>query len=437
MQTINQLVHAKWIITCEDNNRVLEHHAIAIQDGKILDILPSTEAAKKYQAQTEQHFKTHAITPGLINAHSHIAMNVFRGLADDLALMDWLSHHIWPAEAKWVSDEMVYDASLMAMAEMIRCGTTCFNDMYFYPEATAKAAELAGMRAFIGMTIIDVPTNWAKNAKECFAKSHAFLLQYEHHALITPTFAPHSTYTVSIEDLAKINALADDYNLKINIHLQESKHEVDESLKKHGKRPLQRLHDIGMVSPRLIAIHMTDLNNDDFTILEKTRPNIVHCPESNMKLASGMSPVQRLLNLPINVALGTDGAASNNDLDMISEMRSAAFLGKIATYDPKAVSAETALKMATLHGAKALGIDHLTGSLSIGKSADFISIDLEQIETEPLYHPISQIVYAASRHQVTDVFVAGKQLLKNRQLTTLNEKEILEKAQSWGKRIKS
>lgn len=431
MQPITQLIHAKWLITCEDNNRVLENHALAINDGKIVDILPSHKATTQYKAQSEQHFKTHAITPGFINAHTHLAMNVFRGLADDLALMDWLQHHIWPAEGKWVSSDMVYDASLIAMAEMIRCGTTCFNDMYFYPEATAKAAEIAGMRAHIGMTIIGVPTPWAKDAKECFAKSHEFYKQYENHPFITPTFAPHSTYTVSIEDLAKVNALAEDYNLKINIHLQESAHEVAQSIEQFGKRPLQRLHDIGMVSPRLIAIHMTDLNNDDFAILEKTRPNIVHCPESNMKLASGMAPVQHLLNLPINVALGTDGAASNNDLDMISEMRSAAFLGKLATLDPKAVSAETSLKMATIHGAKALGIDHLTGSLTVGKAADFIAIDLETIETEPLYHPVSQIVYAASRNQVTDVFVAGKQLLKNRVLLTLDEKDLLKKAKYW------
>lgn len=437
MEKIDQLIHAKWIITCEDNNKILEDHALAIKGGKILSILPSKEADAKFQAGTTEKYTSHAVIPGLINSHTHISMNVFRGLADDKELMDWLTNYIWPAEGKWVSNDLVYDASLLAMGEMIRGGITCFNDMYFFLDATAKAAELAGMRANIGMTVIDVPTAWAQTPDEYFAKAIEFYQKYQNSELVTPTLAPHSTYTVSIENLQKVKDLADKYKLKINIHLQEAPSEIEQSMEKHNKRPLQRLHDIGMVGPNLIAVHMTQIDDQDFEILKKTKPSIVHCPESNMKLVSGACPVEKLTNLGINVALGTDGAASNNDLDMFGEMRSAAFLGKVTANDPKALNAEQVLKMATINGAKALGMDHLIGSLTPGKAADFIAIDLEQIETQPLYHPVSQIVYAASRHQVTDVWVNGKQLLKNRKLLTLDEKDLINKAQIWRNKIKN
>ncbi|RDI44809.1 TRZ/ATZ family hydrolase [Aquicella lusitana] len=437
MEKIDHLIHAKWIITCEEAQALLENHALAIRDDKILAILPSKDAERKYQATSVHHYSSHAVMPGLINSHTHLAMNAFRGLADDLDLMDWLNHYIWPSESKWVSQELVYDASLLAMGEMIRGGITCFNDMYFFMGATAEAADLSGLRAHIGMTIIDVPTAWAKTPEEYFAKALEFYHQYKDKKRITPTLAPHSTYTVSTEHLIKAKEIADTHRLKINIHLQEAPAEIQQSLEKYHKRPLERLQEIGMASPDLIAIHMTQVNDNDFDILQKTKPSIVHCPESNMKLVCGGCPVEKLTRLGINVALGTDGAASNNDLDMFSEMRTAALLGKTVANDPKAVSAEKVIKMATLNGAKALGIDHLTGSLAPGKAADLIAIDLEQIETLPLYHPISQIVYASSRYQVAHVWVAGKQLLKNRELLTLNEKELLNKAQYWGKKIKN
>lgn len=437
MEKIDNLIHAKWIITCEENNRVLENHTLAIKNGKIHAILPTEEARKQYQANSEDYYGSHTIMPGFINSHTHIAMNIFRGLADDLELMDWLNNYIWPAEGKWVSQEMVYDASLLAMGEMIRCGTTCFNDMYFFLGATAEAATQAGMRAFIGMTVMDVPTGWAKTPDEYFAKAIEFYHQYKNNDRITPTLAPHSTYTVSIENLARVKQLADEYHLKTNIHLQEAPSEIQQSMEKYSKRPLQRLHEIGMVNPDLIAVHMTQIDDNDFEILQQTRPNIVHCPESNMKLVSGSCPVEKLSQLGINVALGTDGAASNNDLDMLGEMRTAAFVGKVTANDPKAVSAEKVLKMATLNGAKALGIGAITGSLEAGKAADFIAIDMDEIETQPLYQPVSQIVYCTPRSQVTDVWVAGKQLLKNRELLTLDKKELLNKAQAWRKKIKN
>src|SRR3990167_6633986 len=436
MQKIDHLICAKWIITCEDNNRILEEHALAIHQGKILAILPIQDAKQKYQAEL-CHYPAHAIMPGFINSHTHISMNIFRGLADDLELMDWLTNHIWPAEGKWVSHELVYDASLLAMAEMIRGGITCFNDMYFFLDATAQAAIEAGIRAHIVMTIIDVPTAWAKTTDEYFEKALDFYHRYKNHDRIIPTMAPHSTYTVSKENLIKVNEIAMQYHLKINIHLQEAPSEVQQFLVKHNKTPLQLLDEIGMVTPNLIAIHMTQINDNDFAILQRARPSIVHCPESNMKLVSGACPVEKLSQLGINVALGTDGAASNNDLDMFGEMRSAAFLGKMTANNPKAVSADHVLKMETLNGAKALGINHLAGSLAPGKAADFIAINLDEIETQPLYQPISQIVYATPRSQVTDVWVAGKQLLKDRELLTLDKKKLVDKAKSWQKKIKT
>lgn len=437
MQQADQLIHAATLITCEEENQILKDHALVIKDGKILDILPSSQVDKIYECKQVTHLTSHVVTPGFINTHTHLAMNLLRGLADDLNLMDWLNNHVWPAEAKWVSSEFVYDASQLAMAELIRSGTTCFNDMYYFLQETATAAIEAGVRGSIGMTVIDFPTSWAKTTDEYFAKGLEFYQQYKNHPFIRPTFAPHSTYMVSIENLQRVNELANELNVKINIHLQEDPAEIEKSMKAFNKRPLARLQEIGMVSDRLIAVHMTQINDADMKILTATRPNIVHCPESNMKLCSGQSPVQQFLAAGLNVSLATDGAVSNNDLDMIGEMRTAAFLGKITANDPRATNAETVLKMATLHGARTLGIDHLTGSLTKGKSADFIAIHLDEIETQPLYHPISQVVYAASRHQVTDVWCAGKRLLKSRELQTLDERELLTKAKTWRKKIKN
>jgi 5-methylthioadenosine/S-adenosylhomocysteine deaminase len=436
MESADHIIHAKWLITCETNNKILENHALVIKNDKIKDILPSDEAKKTYSSPSVQHYSTHAVMPGFINAHTHIAMNYFRGMADDLALMNWLNNHIWPAEKKWVNHEFVYDASLLAMAEMIRSGTTCFNDMYFFLQATAEAAHIAGVRAHIGITVIDFPTAWAQTPEEYFSKGLEFYQEYKNHDRIIATLAPHAPYTVADKNLLKVKEVAEKLNLKINLHLHETADEVNQSLAQHKKRPIRRLHDIGLMSSRLIAIHMTQLNEEDFAILKETQPSIIHCPESNMKLASGICPVEKLTSLNLNVALGTDGAASNNDLNILGEMRSAAFLAKLSTHDPVSLPAENALKMATINGAKALGIDHITGSLTVGKSADFIAINLEEIETLPLYHPISQIVYAASRTQVTDVWVMGKQLLKNRKLLTLDEKELMTKAHAWSSKIR-
>jgi 5-methylthioadenosine/S-adenosylhomocysteine deaminase len=433
-----QIIHGKWIITCEEQNQVLENHALLIDKGTIQDILPSDVVRKNYTADKVEEFPTHAIVPGFVNAHTHVPMNYFRGLADDLALMNWLQNHIWPAEKKWLDAEFVYDASLFAMAEMIRSGTTSFNDMFFFMPATAKAAEKAGLRAHIGMHIITFPTNWAKDAEDEFAKAESFYQEFKNSKNVTMTVAAHSMYTVTDDQyLLRIKDIAEKYDLQINIHVQEPRTEMETLLTRTTRRPLEHLAFLGLLNPRLIAVHMLHVNDKDFELLEQYKPNIVHCPESNMKLASGICPALDLLQRGVNVALGTDGAASNNDLDMLGEMRTAAFLAKHHTQNPESLSAEQTLKMATINGARALNVHQKRGTLAKGKDADFIAIQLEEIETLPLYHPISQIVYAASRHQVTDVWVGGKKLLDNRKLTTLDEKELIAKAKEWGEKIKT
>lgn len=436
MKQADQIIHARWVIPCEDLS-ILENHALVIEKDKIVDLLPSPEAEKKYSAPLVERFSSHALTPGFVNTHTHIGMNLFRGLADDLALMDWLNHHIWPAERAWVSQELVYDASLLAAAEMIRSGTTCFNEMYFFLKATAQAADQAGLRGKIGITVIDFPTAWAKSIDEYLDKGLSFHEEYKNHERLGCTMAPHAIYTVAENNLTKIQRFAEKYQLRINMHVQETADEVRQSLTQTKKRPLRRLQDIGMVTPDLIAIHVTQINEEDLEILQQGKPQLVHCPESNMKLASGICPVQSFRSLGLNVALGTDGAASNNDLDMIGEMRTAAFLAKLSTHNPQALSAGESLQMATLNGAKALGLESVTGSLRAGKAADFILIQLDEIETQPLYHPVSQIVYSASRQQVSDVWVAGKRLMKSRELLTLDEEELRQKAKEWQQKIKA
>ncbi len=433
---IDTLIHAGWIIPVEPENTVLEKYAIAIHEGKILELLPSDQAIEKYDAEVSHQLDNHLLTPGFINAHTHAAMNLFRGLSDDLPLMTWLNDHIWPAEREIMSDRFVRDGTRHAIAEMIRCGTTCFNDMYFFPDQVAHTATVAGIRAMVGMIVIDFPSVWAKDADEYFKKGEEVHDIYRHHPLINTCFAPHAPYTVNDESLQKIAVHAEELDVPITIHLHEIAHEVDESIKATGERPIKRLERLGLLSPRLIAVHMTQLNDADKELVKKYGVNIVHCPESNLKLASGFCPVHELEQSDINIALGTDGAASNNDLDMIGEMRTAALLAKGVSGNAEALPAFKALKMATLNGAQALGMDDQIGSLVAGKQADLTAIRMDTIETQPIYDPISQLVYSANRDQVSDVWVAGKQLLKDGQLLTLDEQEILQKSREWQAELK-
>ena len=434
---VDLLIQARWIIPVEPDSVTHENHSLVIDEGKILDILPSSLAEQKYQPVTLEKLEKHALMPGLINSHTHSSMSLMRGIADDLHLMDWLQNHIWPLEQKWVSEAYVRDGTDLAIAEMIRGGTTCFNDMYFFPEVTAHQAIHHGMRASIGLILLDFPSAWAENSETYIEKGLALHEQFRHETLITTPFAPHAPYTVSDEPLIKIHTIADELELPIHMHLHETLHEVQEQQQKTNQTPIQRLHQLGILGPSFMAVHMTQLSDDEINLVAETGAHIIHCPESNLKLASGFCPVAKCLDAGINVGLGTDSAASNNDLDMFGEMRTAALLAKGVSGDASAVPAMTALKMATINGAKALGIEHLTGSLAIGKAADVIAIDLDQLETQPLFEPVSQIVYAVNRQQVTDVWVAGKQLLKKRNLTTINTDDLKAKISEWQQRLKT
>ncbi len=440
MLNVEQIIYGRWVIPLEaeteSDKSILEHYAVVINNGIIMDILSTDKCRKKYQGTIEHHLEQHALLPGFINTHTHAAMSLMRGMADDLPLMDWLNNHIWPAEAKCVNYKFVKQGTELAIAEMLRSGTTTFNDMYFFPDAAAKAAEQSGIRACIGLIVIDFPSAWAKDGAEYLHKGLELYEQYRHHPLITTAFAPHAPYTVSDDNLVKINALAEELDIPVHIHLHETMDEIQQSLSNTALRPIKRLEQLGLLSPSLLAVHMTQLQEDEFEVLQRYGVNVVHCPQSNMKLASGFCPVSRLLENNINTALGTDGAASNNDLDMLGELQSAGLLAKAVSGNASSVPAYAALRMATINGARALGIDTITGSLVKGKAADIIAIDLDAIETLPVYHPVSQIVYSASREQVSDVWVQGKHLLKGRKLMTIDIEKVKEQAGEWKDRVK-
>ena len=437
MTTVDTLINARWVIPVVPQNTVYEHYAVAINAGKIADILPANIAKKQYSPIETLSLDDHALLPGLINSHTHAAMTLFRGLSDDLPLMEWLNNHIWPAEKRWMSAQFVADGTHHAIAEMIRSGTTCFNDMYFFPEQVAEAAIATGIRTVIGAIVIDFPTAWAKDADEYFSKGVQLRDKYKHNPLIHTAFAPHAPYTVSDESLQRISVLANELDIHIHIHLHETQDEIEQSEKQYGKRPLQRLYELNLLSPQLMAVHATQLNDSEIALLAKHGVSVIHCPESNLKLASGFCPVAKLQKHGINIALGTDGAASNNDLDMLGEMRTAALLAKAVDGNSSTLPAHQLIEMATINGAKALGIENLVGSLSVGKSADIISINMNTIESQPLYNPVSHIVYAANRNQISNVWVAGKPLMKDRKLTTIEIDKILNTTQAWQKKIQS
>ena len=433
---VDSLIFARWIIPVEPENSVLENHALVINEGKILDLVTADEANIKYDALVSHYLDTHAVIPGLINTHTHAAMSLFKGLADDLPLMDWLNNHIWPAESKWVDPQFVADGTRLAVAEMIRSGTTCFNDMYFFPDVTADVATEAGIRATVGLIIIDFPTAWAKDSQEYFEKGEKVHDKFRHNPLVRTAFAPHAPYTVSDQPIKKTAILAEELDIPVHMHIHETEFEVSQSLEQQGLTPLKRLEELGLLSQRLIAVHMTQLDEEMIELVSRYNVNVVHCPESNLKLANGFCPVQDLQQIGINVALGTDGSASNNDLDMLGEMRTAAFIGKGITGDPCALSAMTVLKMATINAARALDMNDNIGSLVPGKQADIVAINLDRIETQPVYDPISQIVYASDRSQVTDVWITGRHIMQERTLTTLDVTQLKQSAMEWRIKIK-
>jgi 5-methylthioadenosine/S-adenosylhomocysteine deaminase len=432
---VDLILQARWIIPVEPESVIYEHYSLVIDDGKILDLLNHEQALQLYQPRTLEKLDQHVLIPGLINCHTHAAMSLLSGIADDLPLMDWLQNHIWPAEQKWVSEAFVRDGTDLAIAEMLRGGTTCFNDMYFFPEIAAQQAAAHGIRANIGLIVFDFPTIWAEHADAYLAKGLALHEQLRHERLITTSFAPHAPYTVSDEPLRKMLTFADEMDLSIHMHLHETRHEVLEQQQKTGQTPLQRMQDLGLLTPSFMAVHMTQLDESEILQYAETGGHIIHCPESNLKLASGFCPVAACLDAGVNVALGTDGAASNNDQDMLAEMRVAALLAKGVSGRADALPAMQALKMATINGAKALGLDAEIGSLKPGKAADVVAIDLSDVETQPVFNPLAQIVYAVSRHQVSDVWVAGRKLLNKRQLMGTDLNDLRQRAAAWQQRL--
>jgi 5-methylthioadenosine/S-adenosylhomocysteine deaminase len=435
MQSIDTLLNARWIIPVEPREAVLEDHSIALLNGRILEILPTLHAPARYRWDVSVKLDTHVLIPGLINAHTHAGMNLLRGLADDMPLMQWLNEHIWPAENQWVNEEFTHDSVQLAIAEMLRGGVTCFNDMFYFPEVIAHTAASCGMRACIGLIVLDFPTMYASNAEEYISKGLAVYDQFKGDTLISTAFAPHAPYTVSDTPLKQIRRYADELDIPIHMHVHETANEVNQSLTSWGKRPLARLNDLGLVSRTLNAVHMTQLEDNEIEHLAIRGAHVVHCPESNLKLASGFCPVQKLMDAGINVALGTDGVASNNDLDMFGEMRTAALLAKGVAVDATALPAEYALRMATLNGARALGLSEEIGSLEAGKAADIVAITLDDIETMPFFNLHSQLVYATGRDKVTDVWIAGQRVVNKRQLTTIDESHLKLRVKEWNERI--
>jgi 5-methylthioadenosine/S-adenosylhomocysteine deaminase len=433
-QTVDCIIDARWIIPV-DSPAVLEHHALAIAGGKIAAILPAAEAARHYPAARHLALPGHALIPGLINLHTHAAMSLMRGLADDIALMHWLQRHIWPVETRLVSHEFVRDGTLLACAEMLRGGVTCFNDMYFFPESAAQAALQARMRAAIGMIAIEFPSSYASDAMDYLSKGIAMRDRLRDEALLSFCMAPHAPFTVSDATFERVAVYASELDVPVHIHLHESQDEINDSLNAHQQRPMRRLHKLGLLGPGLIAVHAAHLAEDEIELLAAHGCHVAHCPSSNLKLASGMAPVAQLARSGVNVGLGTDGAASNNRLDLFSEMRLAALLAKGVSGDAAVLPARTVLQMATLNAARALGIDDRTGSLTPGKCADITAVNLEALELSPCYDPLSHLVYAAGREHVSHVWVNGELLVEDGQLTRLDTAEITAKTTYWKEKI--
>ena len=432
---IDALIHARWTVAVEPRVEAVENMSLAIDGGRIIDLLPEREARERYEPAASHERRAHVLMPGLVNAHCHAGMTLFRGYADDLPLERWLKERIWPAEARLITPAFVADGTKLAIAEMLLGGTTCFSDMYYFPDVVADAAREAGMRAAVGMIALEFPTPWAASVDEYIAKGLEVHDRYKSEALITTTFAPHAPYSVSDATLKRIRRLADELEVPVHTHVHETAAEIDESLRQFGMRPLARLDALGLVTPALVGVHATQLDTREIDRLAEAKANVVHCPRSNLKLASGACPVAALLAAGVNVALGTDGAASNNRLDLWAEMQLAALLGKHAARDATAVPAAAAIEMATINGARALNLDREIGSLAPGKAADLVCVELSGPGCTPVLNAVSHLVYSASRDQVTDVWVAGQHLVADRRLARADAAAIEASARAWGERI--
>lgn len=436
MNSVDLLIHARWVIPVEPARTVLDYHSVAVKDGLIADVLPSDLARRTVQAARVVDLGEHVLIPGLVNLHTHAAMTLMRGIGDDLPLMRWLQEVIWPAEAKHVSDTFVREGTLLAAVEMLRGGITTCSDMYFHPDAAAQAFDLVGMRAMLGIVLIDFPTAYATDADDYLRKGLAARDRWRRQPRIGFTVAPHAPYTVSDENLIRAQTLARELDLPLHIHLHETDGEIRESIAAHGLRPLARLERLGIAADNLVAVHAVHLNTHDIDLLASHGASVAHCPTSNMKLASGIAPVPRLLEAGVRVGLGTDGAASNNRLDLFQEMRHAALLAKVSSGDATAVPAHSALHMATLAGAEALGLGDEIGSIVRGKRADLCAVNLGDISMRPCFEPLSHLVHAAGRDQVSHVWIDGESRVDaGVALLQISDKELLRIATVWQTRL--
>jgi 5-methylthioadenosine/S-adenosylhomocysteine deaminase len=435
IRTVDLIIEARWIIPVVPRDVLLEHSALAISQGRIVAILPMAEARQRFRALETVSLPTHALIPGMVNLHTHAAMTLMRGLADDVPLMTWLNERIWPAESHVVSDRFVHDGTLLACAEMLRSGVTCLNDMYFFPQAAAEAIDRIGMRACLGLAVLEFSSPYAVDADDYLNKGLAVRDALRDHERITTCLAPHAPYTVSDRTFGRLMTYADQLGLGLHLHLHETRDEIAQSEVQYGLRPLQRLAGLGLLGPSLLAAHCVHLTPSEIEILATQRCHVAHCPSSNLKLGSGIAPVASLLAAGVNVGLGTDGAASNNRLDMFSEMRLAALLAKSAG-DASCLSAAQVLEMATLNGACALGLEDRIGSIEPGKIADLVAVDFSATEMMPCFDPISHLVYVAGREHVSHTWVAGVLRYEHGDHIGVEQIELQEIAKLWQARLK-
>jgi 5-methylthioadenosine/S-adenosylhomocysteine deaminase len=432
----DHLIEARWVIPVDPPRAVLQDYTVVVAGERILEVLPAQTARDRYPAVRRTELPGHALIPGLINLHTHAAMTLMRGLADDRALMDWLQNHIWPTEQRHVSEAFVHDGTLLACAEMLRGGITCFNDMYFFPGAAGRATLAAGMRAALGIIAIEMPSVYAADAQDYLSKGLSTRDDLKGEPLLSFCIAPHAPYTVSDKTFERIAMLQGELDLPLHIHVHETRGEIEESVARHGVRPIARLQRLGLVDANLIAVHAVHLTEQESALLAEKGCHIAHCPSSNLKLASGLEPPSRLLKAGVNVALGTDGAASNNRLDLFTEMRIASLIAKGAASDPTTLPAHEVLEMATVRAARALGLDGQIGTLTPGKLADIAAVNFDALELAPCYDPLSHLVYAAGREHVSHVWVNGKTLLENGMLTRIDAREVAAKAAYWKAKIR-
>ena len=435
-KNVSAIISASWIFTSGPEDQLLSDYAVVIENDKIIDLVSQKKVFDEYEANNNYQLNNHILIPGLINAHTHSAMSLFKGFADDLPLQDWLNNHIWPAEKEFVNSSFVKDGSILALSEMIKSGVTTFNDMYFFPDATAEAAKELEVRGNIGLVVLDFPTNYATDPEDYLVKGFEFRDKWRNEELITTSIAPHAPYSVSDEAFSLINTYSEELGITIHTHLPETQWEIEDSIDKYGITPIQRLNNLGIIGPSLVAAHCVHLNDQDMAILAKNKVNIVHNPSSNMKLGSGIADVAKMLKQNLNVSLGTDSSASNNRLDIMEEMRLAALISKGSSMLPESIPAKEAIKMATINGAKALGLDSEIGSIEKNKKADLVAIDLSAIENQPLYNPISTLVYSSSRTDVSYVWIDGKIKLKDKKLVNIDEERIIQMAKKWQRKLK-